>query len=207
MEFLQLFLRRHFVGKPYSGGVALCRLLFHAKCNFIGTIESVCMLKKRLWHPGSWTSTGFVWKTNTSAVWFIVCEHQNGRRDGIWKHLHFSVLIVYLSCLAPWPHYSARLKRFGSRGPSKDVSLPPGWEFPFPSPRIRHWRELSERDWENAAQGRGNSLRLFSSLRSIACVAGGIVWVRDFNRSRVPKKGNRDEAVEIPPARKPRYFE
>ena len=26
-------------------------------------------------------------------------------------------------------------------------------------------------------------------------------------RSRVPKKGSRDEAVEIPPARKPRYFE
>ena len=31
-----------------SGGVATCRLLFNAKCNFIGTMESVCMLKKRL---------------------------------------------------------------------------------------------------------------------------------------------------------------
>ena len=28
-----------------------------------------------------------------------------------------------------------------------------------------------------------------------------------WRRSRVPKKGSRDEAVEIPPARKPRYFE
>ena len=149
-----------------SGGVATCRLLLNAKCNFIGTMESVCMLKKRLWLPGSWTSTGFVWKTNTSAVRFIVFEHQNGRRDGIWKHLYFSVLIVYLSFLAPWPHYYARLKRFGSRGPSEDVSFPPGREFPFRSPRIRHWRELSERDWENAVQGRGNSLRWFSSLRS-----------------------------------------
>ena len=28
-----------------------------------------------------------------------------------------------------------------------------------------------------------------------------------WRRSRVPKKGSRDEAIEIPPARKPRYFE
>ena len=43
------------------------------------------------------------------------------------------------------------------------------------------------------------------SLRSWRyCVGAGFKFWR---RSRVPKKGRRDEAVEIPPARKPRYFE
>ena len=43
------------------------------------------------------------------------------------------------------------------------------------------------------------------SLRSWwYCVGARLKFWR---RSRVPKKGSRDEAVEIPPARKPRYFE
>ena len=45
---------------------------------------------------------------------------------------------------------------------------------------------------------------------ALAGVAGGIVWVRDESfgdGARVPRKGSRDEAVETPPARKPRYFE
>ena len=42
------------------------------------------------------------------------------------------------------------------------------------------------------------------SLRSWwYCVGARLKFWR---RSRVPKKGSRDEAVEIPPARKPRYF-
>ena len=125
MEFLQSFLRCHFVGKPCSGGVAKCRLLFHAKCNFVGTIESVCMLKKR----------------------------------------YFSVLIVYLSCLVPWPPYSTRPKRFGSRGPSEDVSM----AFPSRSPRIRHRvvREGLGKRRTGTGQLLGNSLRLFSSLSNL----------------------------------------
>ena len=37
------------------------------------------------------------------------------------------------------------------------------------------------------------------SSAEVACIAGGIVWVRlkFWPRSRVPKKGSRDEAVEI----------
>ena len=52
------------------------------------------------------------------------------------------------ACLAPRPHFSSRLKRFGSRGPRKNV-------FPALSPRIRHRNELTERDWENVVQGLG----------------------------------------------------
>ena len=44
-----------------------------------------------------------------------------------------------------------------------------------------------------------------SSLRSWRYCVGA--RLKFWRRSRVPKKGNRDEAVEIPPARKPRYFE
>ena len=51
-------------------------------------------------------------------------------------------------CLVPRPHYSARPKRFGSRGPIENV-------IPDRSPRIRHRNELTERDWENAVQELG----------------------------------------------------
>ena len=43
------------------------------------------------------------------------------------------------------------------------------------------------------------------SLRSWRYCVGA--RLKFWRRSRVPKKGSRDEAVEIPPARKPRYFE
>ena len=45
---------------------------------------------------------------------------------------------------------------------------------------------------------------LADSLRSWRYCVGARL---KFWRRRVPKKGSRDEAVEIPPARKPRYFE
>ena len=54
-------------------------------------------------------------------------------------------------CLVPRPHYSARPKRFGSRGPIENVV------FPDRSPRIRYRNELTERDWENAVQGLGKA--------------------------------------------------
>ena len=43
------------------------------------------------------------------------------------------------------------------------------------------------------------------SLRSWRYCVGA--RLKFWRRSRVPKKGSRDEAVEIPPARKPQYFE
>ena len=56
------------------------------------------------------------------------------------------------ACLVPRPHYSARPKRFGARGPIENVKM-----FPDRSPRIRHRNELTERDWENAVQGLGKN--------------------------------------------------
>ena len=50
-------------------------------------------------------------------------------------------------CLVPWPYYSARPMCFGSRGPS---------EFSFGrSSRIQHRNVLTEKAWEDAAQGLG----------------------------------------------------
>ena len=53
-------------------------------------------------------------------------------------------------CLVPSPHFSARPKRCGPRGPCENVRT-----FPARSPRIRHRNKLTERDWENAVQGLG----------------------------------------------------
>ena len=47
--------------------------------------------------------------------------------------------------------------------------------------------------------------RIAGSLRSWRYCVGA--RLKFWRRSRVPKKGSRDEEVEIPPARKPRYFE
>ena len=48
------------------------------------------------------------------------------------------------SCLVPRPHFSARPERFGSFGPEQKCE-------PFPArlPRIRHWSELTEREWKH----------------------------------------------------------
>ena len=46
---------------------------------------------------------------------------------------------------------------------------------------------------------------IFGSLLSWRYCVGA--RIKFWRRSRVPKKGSRDEAVEIPPARKPQYFE
>ena len=50
-----------------------------------------------------------------------------------------------IPCPIPRPHYSARPKRFGSRGPVH-------------SPRIRHRSELTEREWKNAVEGLGKTI-------------------------------------------------
>ena len=52
------------------------------------------------------------------------------------------------TCIVPRPHYSARPKRFGSRGPSG-------------SPPILHRNELTDRDWVNPVQGRGKFISIF----------------------------------------------
>ena len=54
---------------------------------------------------------------------------------------------MVLSCPVPKPHYSARPKRFGSRGPSKNVRLGYVTE-----------NELTDKDWKNAVQGLGKVL-------------------------------------------------
>ena len=58
--------------------------------------------------------------------------------------------LLFIGCLVPRPHFSSWPKRFGSRGPCENVKM-----FPARSSRIRHWNELTERDWENAVQGLG----------------------------------------------------
>ena len=79
-------------------------------------------------------------------------------------------------CLVPRPEYSARPKRFGSRGPSEDL-------FPTRSPRIRHLSELTERDWERAVQrlGKGSCIRgplgsRFPPLTSLFWLCGWQEW-------------------------------
>ena len=49
-------------------------------------------------------------------------------------------------CLVRRPHYSARLMRFGSRGPSEFFS------------QIRHRNALTEIAWEDAEQGLGMAM-------------------------------------------------
>ena len=51
-----------------------------------------------------------------------------------------------LSTVGHRPHYSARLMRFGSRGPSELFS------------QIRHRNALTEIAWEDAVQGLGGNL-------------------------------------------------
>ena len=68
----------------------------------------------------------------------------------------FNLIIHILP--SPRPHYSARPKCFGSRGPIENVS------FPDRSPRIRHRNELTERDWENAVQGPGKYISILCSI-------------------------------------------
>ena len=79
-------------------------------------------------------------------------------------------------CLVPRPQYSARPKRFGSRGPSEDLFL-------ACSPRKRHRRELTERDWEHAVQrlGKGSCIRRplgsrFPALTSLFWLCGWQEW-------------------------------
>ena len=75
------------------------------------------------------------------------------------------IFLGCLPCLVPRPHFSSQPKRFGSRGPCKNVR-----PFPARSPRISHRNKLTEMDWDNAVQGLGNCLPwylLFSSLGSL----------------------------------------
>ena len=54
-------------------------------------------------------------------------------------------------CLVRRPHYSARLMRFGSRGPSEFFS------------QIRHRNALTEIAWEDAVQGLGMAMYTVAS--------------------------------------------
>ena len=60
-------------------------------------------------------------------------------------------------CLVRRPHYSARLMRFGSRGPSEFFS------------QIRHRNALTEMAWEDAVQGRGVAMSTVASDKTGKC--------------------------------------
>ena len=79
-------------------------------------------------------------------------------------------------------------------------SGPPAWWVSRDSAKMTYRGGASTNG--KCACGMTNS---FPSLRSWRYCVGA--RLKFWRRSRVPKKGNRDEAVEIPPARKPRYFE
>ena len=57
-------------------------------------------------------------------------------------------------CLLHRPHYSARLMRFGSRGPSEFFS------------QIRHRNALTEIAWEDAVQGLGMAMSTVASEKN-----------------------------------------
>ena len=57
-------------------------------------------------------------------------------------------------CLVRRPHYSARLMRFGSRGPSEFFS------------QIRHRNALTEIAWEDAEQGIGMAMSTVASEKN-----------------------------------------
>ena len=93
--------------------------------------------------------------------------------------------MYHVSCLVSRPHFSSRPKRFGSRGPCKNVRA-----FPARSPRIRHGNELTERDWENAVQGLGNHVStlhvsLDSWIQSVAGLPNPLSWIPD-PKPRIP---------------------
>ena len=86
-------------------------------------------------------------------------------------------------CLVPRPQYSARPKRFRSRGPAKICF--PLLKFPTRSPRIRHLSELAERDWEHAVQrpGKRSCIRRprFPALTSFFWLCGWQEWSLFFD--------------------------
>ena len=67
-------------------------------------------------------------------------------------------------CLVRRPHYSARLMRFGSRGPS---------EF---SSQIRHPITLTEKAWEDAVQGLGMAMSTVASEKNRELLQGIVVY-------------------------------
>ena len=68
-----------------------------------------------------------------------------------------------LSTVGHRPHYSARLMRFGSRGPSELFS------------QIRHRNALTEIAWEDAVQGLGHNVYR-SVIEKQGIVAGIVVY-------------------------------
>ena len=62
---------------------------------------------------------------------------------------------------------------------------------------------------KNKAYNLRNFLTFVAILKILnpQCIAIVVRTPPGRRRSRGPKKGSRDEAVEIPPARKPRYFD
>ena len=67
-------------------------------------------------------------------------------------------------CLVRRPHYSARLMRFGSRGPS---------EF---SSQMRHRNALTEKAWEDAVQGLGMAMSTVALEKNRELLQGIVVY-------------------------------
>ena len=67
-------------------------------------------------------------------------------------------------CLVRRPHYSARLMRFGSRGPSE-----------FSSP-IRHRITLTDKAWEDAVQGLDMATSTVASEKNRELLQGIVVY-------------------------------
>ena len=63
---------------------------------------------------------------------------------------------IVCRCLVHRPHYSARLMRFGSRGPSES----------FFFSQIRHGNALNEIAWEDAVQGLGMAMSTVASEKT-----------------------------------------
>ena len=72
-------------------------------------------------------------------------------------------------CLVRRPHYSARLMRFGSRGPSEFFS------------QIRHRNALTEIAWEDAVQGIGMAMSTVASEKNRELLFIGNVFYKQWH--------------------------
>ena len=115
------------------------------------------LLVENVWFwPDAYTWTCFWQKSAfalpaTSSKTCQIHSHVNffvGSKINFWLLVKDNLL--FIGCLVPRPHFSSWPKHFGSRGPCENVKM-----FPARLSRIRHWNDLTERDWENAVQGLG----------------------------------------------------
>ena len=72
-------------------------------------------------------------------------------------------------CLVHRPHYSARLIRFGSRGPSEFFS------------QIRHRNALTEIAWEDVEQGLGMAISTLASEKNMELLFIGNVFYKQWH--------------------------